>query len=77
MQLRQPPYAGCPLAKMCTASLATACGDQPLAVDDPSDLVPTVDVIRLDIAVGSLDMLVDETELERRRDAWRPPTPSR
>jgi dihydroxyacid dehydratase/phosphogluconate dehydratase len=35
--------------------------------------VQTGDRIRLDVAARSLDMLVDEAELARRREAWTPP----
>jgi dihydroxy-acid dehydratase len=43
------------------------------AVGGPLALVQTGDRIRLDVAGRSLDMLVDDAELARRRDAWTPP----
>ncbi|HKE81270.1 MAG TPA: IlvD/Edd family dehydratase, partial [Solirubrobacteraceae bacterium] len=43
------------------------------AVGGPLALVQTGDRIRLDVAARSLDMLVDDAELARRRDAWTPP----
>jgi len=36
-------------------------------------LVRTGDVIRLDAVAGRLELLVDETELQRRRAEWTPP----
>ncbi len=39
----------------------------------PLGLVQNGDRIRLDVDARSLDLLVDATELERRRAAWRPP----
>jgi dihydroxy-acid dehydratase len=39
----------------------------------PLGLVRTGDRIRLDVAQRSLDLLVDEAELEARRGEWRPP----
>jgi dihydroxy-acid dehydratase len=44
------------------------------AVGGPLALVRTGDRIRLSVARRSLDLLVDEAELSRRRAAWRPPT---
>jgi dihydroxy-acid dehydratase len=43
------------------------------AVGGPLALVRTEDRIRLDVASRSLDLVVDEAELERRRDGWAPP----
>jgi dihydroxy-acid dehydratase len=43
------------------------------AVGGPLALVLTGDRIRLSVAARRLDLLVDEPELERRRQAWRPP----
>ncbi|WP_422072090.1 L-arabinonate dehydratase [Tranquillimonas rosea] len=44
-------------------------------VGGPLALLQTGDIVRLDLANRSLDMLVDDAELERRRDAWTPPEP--
>ena len=38
-------------------------------------LVETGDVIRIDVDARSLDVLLDEAELSRRRAAWQSPTP--
>lgn len=38
-------------------------------------LVADGDAIRVDIPQRRLDLLVDDAELERRRDAWAPPPP--
>jgi len=43
------------------------------AIGGPLALVKTGDMIRLDVAAGTLDMLVDEAELAVRRAAWRAP----
>jgi dihydroxy-acid dehydratase len=43
------------------------------AVGGPLALVETGDRIRLDVVARSLDMLVDDAELKRRREAWTPP----
>jgi L-arabonate dehydrase len=43
------------------------------AVGGPLALVRTGDRIRLDIRARTLDMLVDQAELERRRADWSPP----
>ena len=43
------------------------------AVGGPLALVQTGDRIRLDVAQRSLDLVVDDAELQRRRDAWTPP----
>ena len=43
------------------------------AVGGPLALVRTGDQVRLDVAARTLDMLVDEAELERRRAEWTPP----
>ncbi len=45
------------------------------AVGGPLALVETGDLIALDAVAGTLDLLVDETEIERRRERWRPPAP--
>ena len=44
-------------------------------VGGPLALLETGDIIRLDLANRRLDMLVEEVELERRRAAWRKPSP--
>jgi dihydroxy-acid dehydratase len=41
----------------------------------PIALVQEGDEIVLDVPTRTLDLLVDETELERRRQAWNPPPP--
>ena len=43
------------------------------AIGGPLALVKTGDMIALDVAAGSLNMLVDEEELARRRTAWQAP----
>jgi dihydroxy-acid dehydratase len=43
------------------------------AVGGPLGLVRTGDWIRLDVAARTLDVLLDEAELGRRRAAWTPP----
>ena len=43
------------------------------AVGGPLALVQTGDRIRLDVEQRSLDVLIDDAELERRRDAWTRP----
>jgi dihydroxy-acid dehydratase len=43
------------------------------AIGGPLALIRSGDRVRLDVAAGALDMLVDAPELARRRDAWRPP----
>jgi dihydroxy-acid dehydratase len=43
------------------------------AVGGPLALVRSGDPIRLDVAARRLDLVVDEAELEARRDAWSPP----
>jgi dihydroxyacid dehydratase/phosphogluconate dehydratase len=43
------------------------------AVGGPLALVRTGDRIRLDVDGRSLDLLLDDAELERRRAAWTPP----
>jgi dihydroxy-acid dehydratase len=43
------------------------------AVGGPLALVETGDRIRLDVQERRLDLLVDEAELARRREAWQPP----
>ena len=48
----------------------------PEAVDGgPIAFVRDGDRIRLDVAAGMLDLLVDEAELERRRAGWQPLPP--
>lgn len=46
------------------------------AAGGPLALVREGDEIALDVAARRLDLLVDEAELARRRDAWRPPEPA-
>jgi dihydroxy-acid dehydratase len=43
------------------------------AVGGPLALVETGDRIRLDVEERRLDLLVEEPELARRREVWRPP----
>jgi len=43
------------------------------AVGGPLALVETGDAIRLDVAAGRIDLLVDDDALAVRRAAWRPP----
>ena len=43
------------------------------AVGGPLALVQTGDRIRLDVASRTLDVLIDDAELERRRASWTPP----
>ena len=43
------------------------------AVGGPLALLRTGDLVRLDAAAGTLDMLVDAAELAERRAAWRAP----
>ena len=45
------------------------------AAGGPIALVHEGDEIAIDIEAGTLDLLVDEDELERRRAAWEPPAP--
>lgn len=45
------------------------------AAGGPIALVHEGDEIAIDIEGGTLDLLVDEDELERRRAAWEPPAP--
>ncbi|PRZ43467.1 dihydroxyacid dehydratase [Antricoccus suffuscus] len=48
----------------------------PEALDcGPIALVEEGDTIRLDIAAGTLDLVVDEAELARRKANWTPPAP--
>ncbi|MDR3522136.1 MAG: L-arabinonate dehydratase [Acidocella sp.] len=44
------------------------------AIGGPLALLQTGDTIVLDVAAGSLNMLVDDAELARRRAAWKPAT---
>ncbi|HTW06611.1 MAG TPA: dihydroxy-acid dehydratase, partial [Acidimicrobiales bacterium] len=46
------------------------------AVGGPLGLVQTGDIIALDVANRRLDLEVDEHELERRSEAWAPPSPA-
>ncbi len=41
----------------------------------PFALVEEGDIIDIDIEAGSLELRVDEAELEQRRAAWQPPAP--
>jgi dihydroxy-acid dehydratase len=43
------------------------------AVGGPLAVVQTGDRIRLDVAARTLDLVVEENELARRREAWTPP----
>ena len=43
------------------------------AVGGPLALVKTGDLIRLDVPNRSIELLVDDAEIARRRDAWKPP----
>ena len=43
------------------------------AVGGPLALVRDGDLIRLDVAARRLDLVVDEAELQARREAWTPP----
>ena len=45
------------------------------AAGGPIALVHEGDQICIDIEAGTLDLLVDEDELARRRAAWEPPAP--
>ena len=45
------------------------------AVGGPLALVKNGDMIRLDVGRRSIDLLVDDTELERRRSALKLPPP--
>jgi dihydroxy-acid dehydratase len=45
------------------------------AVGGPLALVETGDLVALDATAGTLDLLVEEAEMERRRERWRPPAP--
>lgn len=44
-------------------------------VGGPLALLKTGDIVKIDIPNRTIDMLVDEDELERRRAAWTPPKP--
>ncbi len=44
-------------------------------VGGPLALLKTGDIVKLDMPNRTLDMLVDEEELEKRRAAWTPPEP--
>jgi dihydroxy-acid dehydratase len=46
------------------------------AVGGPLALVQSGDRIRLDVAGRTLDVVIDDAELQRRRDAWTPPPPT-
>jgi dihydroxyacid dehydratase/phosphogluconate dehydratase len=43
------------------------------AVGGPLAVVEDGDLIRLDVAARSLDLVVDDAELDRRRADWEPP----
>jgi dihydroxy-acid dehydratase len=43
------------------------------AIGGPLALVRTGDRVRLDVAAGRLDMLVDPVQIQRRREEWRAP----
>ncbi len=45
------------------------------AVGGPLALVQTGDRIRLDVEARTLDVMIDDAELQRRREAWTPPRP--
>ena len=45
------------------------------AVGGPLALLKTGDTVRLDVEAGTLDMLVDDAEIERRRSEWQAPKP--
>ena len=45
------------------------------AVGGPIALVQDGDLVRLDMTARTLDLLVDDTELERRRAEWKPLPP--
>jgi dihydroxy-acid dehydratase len=47
------------------------------AVGGPLALVRTGDMIRLDVPAGRLDVLLDEAQLEERRQQWKPPKTDR
>jgi dihydroxy-acid dehydratase len=44
-------------------------------VGGPIGLVADGDPISVDVAARRLDLEVDPTELDRRRQAWKPPQP--
>jgi L-arabonate dehydrase len=46
------------------------------AVGGPLALVQSGDRIRLDVAGRTLDVMIDDAELQRRRNAWTPPPPT-
>jgi dihydroxy-acid dehydratase len=41
----------------------------------PIAFIRSGDRVRLDVAARSLDLLVDDVEMERRRVGWEPPAP--
>jgi L-arabonate dehydrase len=43
------------------------------AIGGPLALVRTGDRARLDVATRALELVIDEAELDRRREAWKPP----
>ncbi|HTX00862.1 MAG TPA: dihydroxy-acid dehydratase [Acidimicrobiales bacterium] len=43
------------------------------AVGGPLALVVDGDLVALDVEAGTIDLLVDKDELDRRREAWQPP----
>ena len=44
-------------------------------IGGPLALLRTGDLVRLDLAARRLDMVVDDAEIARRREAWTPPAP--
>ena len=46
------------------------------AIGGPLALLRTGDLVRLDASAGTLDMIVDEAEIARRREAWKAPASS-
>jgi dihydroxy-acid dehydratase len=45
------------------------------AIGGPLALVQTGDRVRLDVAARTLEIVIDDAELDRRREAWTPPVP--
>jgi dihydroxy-acid dehydratase len=45
------------------------------AIGGPLALVQTGDRVRLDVAARTLEIVIDDAELDRRREAWTPPPP--
>ena len=44
-------------------------------VGGPLALIKTGDIVKIDIPNRTIDMLIDDAELEARRKAWTPPAP--